>query len=196
MSTSSTPSATPTFVENALVWVDLEMTGLDLRNNQIIEAAVIVTDGELNIIAEGPNLVIHAADEILDGMNEWCRKQHGESGLTKRARTSQISLQEADAQFTAFIQQHVKKGEGILAGNSIYSDKKFLEKDMPTFLSHLHYRMVDVSSVKELCRRWYPTHFNAAPKKSFSHRALDDIRESIEELRYYRSSIFIPPTKE
>ncbi|EDO39363.1 predicted protein [Nematostella vectensis] len=166
------------------------MTGLDIDTCHIIEMACLVTDENLKIIAEGPNLVIHQPDDVLDAMGEWCTRQHGESGLTAAVKASDISLQKAEDIMVGFVSQHVTPGSCPLAGNSVHADKRFLDKYMPKFMEQLHYRIVDVSTVKELCRRWYPKEFGAAPAKSGQHRALDDIKDSIKELQYYREAIF------
>ncbi|KAL5494506.1 hypothetical protein EMCRGX_G015856 [Ephydatia muelleri] len=173
-----------------LVWVDLEMGGLDTNVHTILEMACAITDSELNVVAETPDIVIHQSDDVLSAMTPWCVEHHGKSGLTAACQNSNISLAEAEEIMVTFVKSHVPKGECPLAGNSIYSDKRFLEKYMPSFMAHLHYRMVDVSTVKELCRRWHPDAYSAAPRKEAKHRAIDDIRESIAELRYYRNSIF------
>lgn len=175
-----------------LVWMDLEMSGLEVAENRILEIATLVTDGELHIIAEGPELVVHQADAVLDGMNDWNTKHHGASGLTARVRASTISEADAEAQTLAFVKAHVPVRAAPLAGNSIHQDRLFLARYFPTLEAHLHYRNVDVSTVKELVRRWYPTEYDARPKKKAAHRALDDIKESIEELRYYRRAAFAP----
>lgn len=174
-----------------IIWVDLEMTGLDLEKDRIIEMACIVTDKNLNIIAKGPNLIINQPDSLLDSMNDWCKKHHGQSGLTDAVKKSDITQLEAEKMMLAFVEQHTLKSTCPLAGNSIHTDKMFLEKYMPDFIKHLHYRIIDVSSIKELCRRWYPHVFSKAPSKALSHRAEDDIQESIEELKYYRKTIFM-----
>ncbi|XP_064424823.1 oligoribonuclease, mitochondrial [Latimeria chalumnae] len=173
-----------------LVWVDLEMTGLDIERDHIIEMACIITDSDLNVLAEGPSLIINQPDELLDNMSDWCKEHHGKSGLTQAVRESKISLQQAEYEFLSFVRQHTPPGLCPLAGNSVQADKKFLEKYMPQFMRHLHYRIIDVSTIKELSRRWYPEEYEAAPKKKASHRALDDIQESIKELQFYRKSIF------
>ncbi|OCT72341.1 hypothetical protein XELAEV_18035316mg [Xenopus laevis] len=173
-----------------MVWVDLEMTGLDIEKDEIIEMACLITDSNLDILAEGPNLIIKQPDELLDGMSDWCKEHHGKSGLTQAVRESRITLQQAEYEFLSFIRQHTPPGVCPLAGNSVHADKKFLDKYMPRFMRHLHYRIIDVSTVKELCRRWHPVEYGLAPKKAASHRALDDIRESIKELQFYRESIF------
>ncbi|XP_013384064.1 oligoribonuclease, mitochondrial [Lingula anatina] len=176
-----------------IVWVDCEMTGLDVDNDHIIEIACLVTDGKLNIVAKGPNLIIHQPDHIMDNMNDWCKEHHGKSGLTQAVKDSQISLQQAEKEVLAFVQDHTPAGSCPLAGNSIHADKKFLDKYMPDFMGHLHYRIIDVSTIKELCRRWYPTDLKKAPPKARTHRAMDDIRESIKELQYYQTALFKPP---
>ena len=158
--------------------------------NHIIEIASLITDGELNIIAEGPEIVIHQSDEILDMMNEWCVTQHGKSGLTDRVRSSKISLAEAEKQTLDFIHSYTGSEQVPLCGNTIGQDKVFLQKYMPTIVDQLHYRVVDVSTIKELALRWYP-HLEIYDKKG-NHRALDDIRESVAELQYYRAKIFNP----
>ena len=175
---------------NNLVWIDLEMTGLDPDNDKILEIATIITDGDLNVIAEGPCLVIHESDEVLDNMGEWCVKQHGKSGLTQRVKDSNISLEEAEEETLSFIRKYTVKGKNPLCGNSVGQDQKFLEKHMPRITKHLHYRIVDVSSFKEMLKRWYDG-TSTTYLKSNTHRALDDIKESIEELKFYREGFFI-----
>lgn len=174
-----------------LVWMDLEMSGLDPDHCAILEIATIITDAELGIIAEGPDLVIHQSDAVLDAMDEWCTQHHGDSGLTAAVKASTVSLVDAEAQTLAFIAQHCGPRQAPLCGNTIWQDRRFLLRHMPTLEAHLHYRLVDVSTIKELARRWYPK--LEAPKKSESHRALDDIRESIAELRFYRERLFVAP---
>ncbi|MCO4771132.1 MAG: oligoribonuclease [Deltaproteobacteria bacterium] len=171
-----------------LVWVDLEMTGLEPDQHTIIEIATIVTDAQLTVLAEGPCIAIHVPDSTLDLMDAWCTKTHGESGLVARIKESTIDLAEAERRTLAFIEQWVPKGRGPLCGNSIGHDRRFLRRYMPSVDAWLHYRVIDVSSIKELAKRWYPG-LKAPPKKG-NHLALDDIRESIEELRFYRSAVF------
>uniref|UniRef100_A0A2C9JJU4 Exonuclease domain-containing protein n=1 Tax=Biomphalaria glabrata TaxID=6526 RepID=A0A2C9JJU4_BIOGL len=173
-----------------IIWIDLEMTGLDVDKDRIIEIACLVTDGDLQLIAQGEDLVIHQSDEILNNMGEWCTNQHGQSGLTEAVRKSQISTAEAERRILDFLRKHTEERTCPLAGNSVYMDKLFLEKYMPSLTQHLHYRIIDVSTVKEICRRWYPQNYESAPIKKSSHRAMDDILESVEELKYYRSTIF------
>ncbi|KAL6472227.1 hypothetical protein MHYP_G00184150 [Metynnis hypsauchen] len=190
MSASSSSSSSSESLGQRLVWVDLEMTGLDIEKDQIIEMACIITDSDLNLLAEGPNLIINQPNELLDSMSDWCKEHHGKSGLTQAVRDSKISLQQAEYEFLSFIRQHTPPGQCPLAGNSVHADKKFLDKYMPQFMRHLHYRIIDVSTVKELCRRWFPEDYKLAPQKKASHRALDDIQESIKELRFYRANVF------
>lgn len=175
-----------------LVWIDLEMSGLELEECRILEIATIVTDSQLEVIAEGPELVIHQPDEVLDAMDEWNTTHHGASGLTKAVKESSISIADAEAQTLAFIKEHCNQLEAPLCGNSVWQDRRFLGRYMSELEAYLHYRIIDVSSIKEVVRRWYPTEVRP-PDKGQSHRALDDIRESIEELRYYRRAVFSPP---
>ncbi|MEJ3655923.1 oligoribonuclease [Actinomycetes bacterium KLBMP 9759] len=187
-------------MNDRLVWIDCEMTGLDLQRDALIEIAVLVTDGELNVLGEGVDVVIHADESALAGMPEIVRDMHAASGLTEAVRASTISLAEAEQLALTYIREHVPEPRTApLAGNSIATDRGFLARDMPELDGHLHYRMVDVSSVKELCRRWFPRVFYAKPEKGLAHRALADIEESIRELDYYRSTLFVPqpgPTSE
>ncbi len=177
------------YSENNLVWMDLEMTGLDPDTCKVLEIATIVTDSQLNVIAEGPVMAIHQSDELLDGMDEWCVKTHGDSGLTERCRQSDISEDIAVQRTIDFLSQYVPKGISPLCGNSISQDRRFLQKHMIELEKFFHYRIIDVSSVKELVRRWKPEVLNGFHKKG-THLAIDDIRESIAELQYYRQHIF------
>ena len=173
--------------------MDLEMTGLYPALNVIVEIATIITDDELNIIAEGPDLVVHATEEQLAVMDPVVVDMHTRSGLLDAIRASTITLEDAGAQTLAFIKQHVPEARKVpLCGNSIGMDRRFLDAYLPEIENHLHYRSVDVSSVKELVRRWYPGVLNGLRQKQGTHRALDDIRESVAELRYYREHIFVP----
>jgi len=179
---------------DVLVWLDMEMTGLDPERERIIEMATILTDGQLTEIAVGPELVIHQSDEILAAMDDWNTKHHGGSGLTERVRQSLVSDAEAEAQTIAFIDAHVSPRERpVLAGNSIHQDRRFIRRYMAMLEKRLHYRMVDVSTIKELARRWYPQVIARQPSKRDTHRALDDVRESIDELRFYRGQVFVAP---
>lgn len=175
--------------ENNLVWIDLEMTGLHPNTDHILEIATIVTDSQLNIIAQGPVLAIKQSKQLLDQMDEWCTKTHGDSGLTARCLSSSISVAEAERQTIEFLTQYVPKGASPLCGNTIGQDKRFLVKYMPALNDYFHYRSIDVSTVKELCRRWQPEVLTGFNKKGV-HLALDDIKESIEELKYYRQNVF------
>ena len=178
--------------QDNLVWIDLEMSGLDVDSCRILEIATIVTDSQLEIIDEGPELVIHQPDEVLDAMDEWNTTHHGESGLTEAVRDSSVSTKDAQRQTLKFIAEHCHRDTAPLCGNSVWQDRRFLARYMPRLEAYLHYRIIDVSSVKEVVKRWYPDELTP-PVKGQSHRALDDIRESIEELKYYRSTVFVPP---
>jgi oligoribonuclease len=176
-----------------LVWVDLEMTGLDPDAHAIVELAVIVTDGELERIIEGPDLVIGQPAELVDTMEQVVVDMHTSSGLLDEIRTSDVTIADAEQQALAFVQSWVPEPRTApLAGNSVHADRAFLRRYMPDLAGYLHYRNVDVSTVKELARRWYPEAMRQAPRKDGNHRALADIRESIEELRWFRSTIFRP----
>ena len=174
--------------DDYLVWMDLEMTGLDPKEDTILEIATVITDGNLKVIAEGPNIVIHQPDDILDGMNDWCKQHHADSGLSDRVRASNVSLAAAEAQTLDFIRQYVPEGKSPLCGNSIHQDRRFLVAYMPKLEAYLHYRNLDVSTVKELVRRWYPA--LEMPAKKEEHLALTDTLESIDELRFYRKYVF------
>jgi oligoribonuclease len=177
-----------------LVWMDLEMTGLDPTTDVIVEIATVVTDDQLDVVAEGPDLVIHQPDEALATMDPVVNEMHTRSGLLEAIRKSDISLADAGAATLAFIRTHAPEPRSVpLCGNSIGTDRRFLAAYLPEIEDHLHYRSIDVSGVKELVRRWYPKLAQARPQKVGLHRALDDIRESIEELRYYRQRVFVPP---
>jgi len=174
---------------NNLIWIDLEMTGLDTQRDHIIEIATIVTDANLNTIAEGPVLAIHQSDEVLDAMDEWNKNQHSKSGLIERVRASNIYESEAQYRTIAFLEQYVPPRTSPMCGNSICQDRRFLARLMPELEAYFHYRNLDVSSIKELAARWYPDVLKAFSKES-SHLALDDIRDSIRELRHYREHLF------
>lgn len=179
-------------VQDKLVWIDCEMTGLDLATDQLIELAVLVTDSELNVLGDGVDIVIHTDDAALDHMDEVVQKMHAKSGLTDEVRASTVTLAEAEAAALAYIRTYIPKaGSAPLAGNSIGTDRGFIAKFMPELNGFLHYRMIDVSSIKELTRRWYPRVYYAQPQKGLAHRALADIRESIRELDYYRKTVFV-----
>lgn len=177
------------YSENNLVWMDLEMTGLDPETCKVLEIATIVTDSQLKILAEGPVMAIHQSDELLDGMDEWCVKTHGASGLTERCRKSDIDEEKAIEKTIEFLSKYVPKGVSPLCGNSISQDRRFLQKHMIELEQFFHYRIIDVSSVKELVRRWKPEVLDGLHKKG-THLAIDDIRESIAELQFYRQHIF------
>lgn len=168
-----------------LIWLDMEMTGLEPDTDRIIEVAMIVTDSQLNVVAESPVLAIHQSDETLAAMDEWNTNTHGKSGLTARVKASSVSEAEAEQQLLAFLQEHVAKGVSPMCGNSICQDRRFMARWMPELEHYFHYRNLDVSTLKELCKRWRPDIAKGVVKKG-KHEALADILESIEELRYYR----------
>ena len=172
-----------------LVWMDLEMTGLSALRDSIIEIATVITDNELNLIEIGPEFAIYQEEEILEEMSEWCRKHHTESGLTERVRRSNITNQIAEKRTLEFLKKFVSKEEAPLCGNSIHQDRAFLKYHMPLLNQYFHYRNIDISSIKELARRWYPN--VKKYQKREKHTALEDIMESIEELRYYRKHLFV-----
>ncbi|WP_286271104.1 oligoribonuclease [Thalassotalea hakodatensis] len=175
--------------ETNLIWLDLEMTGLEPEHDVILEIASIVTDSQLNLLAEGPVFAIHQPDDVLDNMNQWCIDTHGASGLTQRCRESNASLLDAEAATIAFLEKYVPAGASPMCGNSIGQDRRFINKYMPHFEQYFHYRNLDVSTIKELARRWKPEVLAKVEKKGV-HLALDDIRESIEELKVYREHLF------
>ena len=176
-----------------LVWIDCEMTGLDLGKDKLIEVAALVTDPDLKILGEGVDLVIHADDAALDAMPPVVRDMHAKSGLTEEVRRSTVTMAEAEEIVLAYIKEYVPNPRTTpLCGNSIATDRWFIARDMPELDAYLHYRMVDVSSIKELARRWYPRVYFASPGKHGGHRALADIKESVQELRYYRETLFVP----
>jgi oligoribonuclease len=179
-------------VNDRLVWIDCEMTGLDLRADALIEVAALVTDFELNVLGEGVDVVVKPPPEALEPMDEFVRTMHTTSGLLEELEAG-LTLQEAEQAVLDYVKEHCAEGSRPpLAGNTVATDRAFLDRDMVELGSFLHYRIVDVSSIKELARRWYPRAYYAAPAKNGNHRALADIQESIEELRYYRSAVFVP----
>ncbi|WP_429421156.1 oligoribonuclease [Nocardia sp. GAS34] len=179
--------------DKLVVWMDCEMTGLRLDSDRLIEVAALVTDSDLNILGEGVDIVIHADDDALAAMPPVVREMHARSGLTEEVRRSTVTMAEAEQQVMDYIIKYVPTAGTVpLAGNSIATDRGFLARDMPALDAHLHYRMIDVSSIKELCRRWYPRIYFGQPEKGLTHRALADIKESIRELEYYRRTAFVP----
>jgi oligoribonuclease len=181
-------------VNDRLVWIDCEMTGLNIGSDALIEIAALVTDGELRVLGEGVDVVIHADEAALAGMQDVVRSMHARSGLTEAARASSVTVAQAEQTVLEYVRTYVPEPKTApLAGNSVATDRLFLARDMPELDAHLHYRMVDVSSVKELCRRWYPRVYYAKPEKGLAHRALADIEESLRELRYYRGTAFVAP---
>lgn len=193
MTSGSTPS-TPNQIakQDRIVWADCEMTGLDPDRHVLVEIAVIVTDADLNPLDEGIDIVIHATEDELAEMDDFVTNMHGSSGLTEQIRSSNVSLREAEQQVVEYIKRFVPvSGQAPLAGNSIATDRTFITRYMPELDNYLHYRMIDVSSIKELSRRWHPRIYNAQPAKGMAHRALADIRESIRELVFYREAMFV-----
>ncbi len=181
-------------MSDRLVWIDLEMTGLDTARHTIVEIAVLVTDSELELVDEGIDLIVHAPPEALAEMDDFVTKMHTRSGLLTAIQTSTLSLVDAGIRVVEYLGAQLPgPGTAPLCGNSIGVDRRFLDRYLPEVDQYLHYRSVDVSSLKELCRRWYPTVYKKRPDKKETHRALDDIRESIEELRFYRKHIMLPP---
>lgn len=175
------------FSDKNLIWIDLEMTGLNPESDLIIEIATVVTDSNLNILAHGPAIAVHQSEQAMNSMDEWCTRQHGQSGLTERVLKSKISAAEAEKQTLDFLQLWVTKGKSPMCGNSICQDRRFLARYMPQLEAWFHYRNLDVSTLKELAARWKPEIYDGFKKKG-SHLALDDILESIDELKYYRDN--------
>ena len=176
---------------NRLVWLDLEMTGLDPKTCTVLEIGAVVTNNELEVIAEGPAIAIHHSDKTLNGMEAWSRYHHKKSGLTQSCRESKISLKKAEQIALQFVQKHCKKKTAPLCGNAIWQDRRFLVKYMPNLEQYLHYRTIDVSSIKELVKRWYPDDHAMPREKHSTHRVMDDILESIAELKHYRKKVFV-----
>lgn len=172
-----------------LIWIDLEMTGLNPEKDRIIEMATVVTDSNLNVVAEGPVFAIHQSDDLLNGMDEWNTKQHNGSGLVARVKESVMTEAEAEAAMLNFLREHTQEGKSPMCGNSVWQDRRFLARYMPTLERYFHYRLVDVSTLKELALRWAPRVYNGVQKES-RHLALDDIHDSINELKYYREHLF------
>lgn len=177
--------------KDRLVWLDLEMTGLDPKKCTILEIGAVITDSQLNVIAEGPAIAIRHSERTLKGMEPWSRFHHKKSGLTQACRESKVPLKAAEKMVLDFIKAHCKERTAPLCGNTIWQDRRFLVKYMPKLESYLHYRVIDVSSIKELASRWYPESHKMPRQKNQTHRVADDIRESIEELRHYRRKVFV-----
>ena len=170
------------------------MTGLDPHSCHVLEIATVVTDADLKVLGEGPHLIVHQPDEVLDGMSQWCIDHHGASGLTEAVRVSTVSVTDAEAQTLRFLEGLTEEGLSPVCGNSVDLDRRFIQKHMPTLDAFLHWQIIDVTTIKELAKRWYPD--SKAPEKANTHRALDDILESIAELRFYRENLFIPAAQE
>ncbi len=181
------------YTHDRLVWIDLEMTGLDYYKDVVLEIATIITDADLNIIATGPNLVVHHPDEVLENMNTWCIEQHAKTGLTQKVKDSTFSLEQAEEETLKFLEQHCNKSTAPLCGNSVWFDKLFLKKDMPAIFDFLHYRVVDVTAFKIMLNMWSKQQIEFSKKNT--HRALDDIKESIEELKFYKKHFITIPEK-
>lgn len=182
-----TSASKPSNGHPPLIWIDMEMTGLDPDTCHVIEIATLITDDNLEIIAEGPDIVVHQPDAVMNAMDAWCTEHHGASGLTAAVKASKVSLSAAERETLLFLERYCRPSSSPLCGNSVWQDRRFIDAYMPSLSQFLHYRTVDVSTLKELVKRWYPT--LEMLKKTETHRALEDIRESIEELRFYRKSI-------
>lgn len=176
--------------EQHLIWIDCEMTGLNVARDVILEVACLITDNNLQLVAHGPSLVIHQSDETLSGMNDWCKKQHALSGLIEDVRTSCVTLEQAEQELLNFVKRYCKPETSPLCGNTVYQDRIFLRKYMATFDAFAHYRLIDISTIKELARRWYPDNSKAWYTKPEVHRAMNDIEASVEELKWYREYFF------
>jgi len=179
----------PSGQKDNLVWMDMEMTGLDPKTCSILEIATLVTDKDLNLLAEGPVLAVHQPPDVLEAMDDWNKEHHGKSGLIERVKNSTVSQAQAERATLDFVAQYCAPKTSPLCGNTIYQDRRFLLEYMPQLEGYLHYRLIDVSSIKELVKRWYGPEFQSPAKKQ-THQALDDIRETIEELKFYRAKVF------
>jgi oligoribonuclease len=177
-------------IMNNIVWIDLETTGLNMNNDTILEVACVITDYDLNIVDQMETIIIHKPMEVLERMENWCRETHGRSGLVNKVLKSGTTLEEAEYKVLEFVKRHVIYKKAALGGNTVYFDRAFLSREMPRVIHYLHYRIIDVSSIADLAKRWYPNETRNVPKKLYDHRALTDILESINELKYYKSTIF------
>ncbi|XP_046426374.1 oligoribonuclease [Neodiprion virginianus] len=177
-------------MDDRLVWIDMEMTGLNVEKCHIMEIACLISDSNLNIVSDDFHVVVHQPDDILEAMNDWCIAQHAKTGLTAESRASKVSLREAEELTLEFLKTNVPEKLCPVAGNSVWMDRVFIQKYLPLVHNYVHYRIIDVSTIKELMRRWCPNQYARVPAKKFNHRALDDIKESINELKYYKSQLF------
>jgi oligoribonuclease len=182
----------PLPLSSKLIWIDCEMTGLDPQINRICEIAAVITEGDLTHIATFDPVIIKQSPEAMKNMSKWCKSTFKKNGLTKMIQESEIDTEAAEEMLLKFLEKHTEPFTCALAGNSVYMDRLFIQKEMPKVAAHFHYRTVDVSTIKELIRRWYPTIFENLPNKKMGHRAIDDIFESIEELKYYQKNVFVP----
>eukprot|EP01024_Parvocaulis_polyphysoides_P024744 TRINITY_DN2258_c1_g1_i2.p1 TRINITY_DN2258_c1_g1~~TRINITY_DN2258_c1_g1_i2.p1 ORF type:complete len:266 (-),score=36.92 TRINITY_DN2258_c1_g1_i2:174-971(-) len=177
-------------LQQPLVWIDLEMTGLDLEKDTILEIGCLITDGQLKTVIEGPNLVVSHSKDVITSMNKWCQQHHYASGLVQKVYASKMTMSQVEESVLKFLKHYLGPNQAQLAGNSVHVDKTFLTKCMPQIVDYLHYRIVDVSTLKELCRRWFPKEYEEMPKPRSTHLAMDDIIQSVKELKYYRRTIF------
>jgi len=176
--------------QRRIVWMDMEMTGLEVENHKILEVACLITDENLKILSDEFRMVLHQPEEELKKMDDWCQKTHSESGLIEKVRASKVNEKKVDEELLFFMMKYIPKGKCPMAGNSVYMDRLFLRKYMPSSNDYMHYRIIDVSSIKEVVKRWRPEIYNEAPQKKRTHTALEDVKESIQELEYYRIHIF------
>ncbi|XP_076299233.1 putative oligoribonuclease [Lasioglossum baleicum] len=179
--------------DGRIVWIDTELTGLNIEKDTILEVACLITDKDVNVISREFSVVINQLDAVLSDMDEWCMNYHEKTGLVKESKSSKVSLKEAERMLLDFLKTYISEGVCPLAGNTVYMDSMFLRKHMPSVVSFLHYRIIDVSTIKELARRWNPLTYKNVPRKKLCHRALQDIKESIQELKYYQENIFLAP---
>ena len=185
-------SSGPLPLSTRIIWIDCEMTGLNPEINRLVEIAAVITEGDLTHVATFDPVIINQSEEVLNNMNDWCKSTFKSNGLTEKIKESKISISTAEEMLLKFLQQHTEPFTCALGGNSVHMDRVFIKHEMPKVAAHLHYRTIDVSTIKECIRRWYPAIYEKVPAKKLCHRAIDDIRESIEELKFYQSNVFIP----